>query len=202
MELNPNLVLARIHYAGFLLRQNRFEEALREIEQAREYDPASLRALVQEGEVYLLMRQYDRAIDIYRKALGLNPDLVVAQRYLSVALSQQGRHQEAIAQTSQFQTPVLSAVRAYIYARAGRRGEALKLLRELKTRAARELVPSVSFARVYIGLGNKEQALIWLRKAYVERSDHLVQIGSDLAFDPLRSDPRFDELLRDIGLTR
>ncbi|HEV2668539.1 MAG TPA: protein kinase [Blastocatellia bacterium] len=202
LVLNPNIDLIRVHYSGFLLRQKRFEEALHEIEQVRAYDPASQRAIVQEGEVYLLMRQYDRAIEIFRKALVLNPNLATAQRYLGIALSQQGKHQEAIAQTSQFQTPVLSAVKAYIYARAGRRGDALKLLRELKTRAARELVPSVSFARVYIGLGDKEQALIWLRKAYVERSDHLVQIGSDPAFDPLRSDPRFEELLRDIGLRR
>jgi TolB-like protein/Tfp pilus assembly protein PilF len=202
LELNPNFVHARIYYAQFLLQQKRFEEALRVIEQAKAYDPASLLALSREGDVYALMRRYDRAIEIYRKVLGLNPNLAGVQRNLSVALSQQGRHQEAIAQANQFQTPALSATKAYIYARAGRRGEAMKLLRELKTLAAHEPVSPVSIARIYIGLGDKEQALVWLGKAYEERSDHLLHVGADPAFDPLRSDPRFDELLRGIGLTR
>jgi tetratricopeptide (TPR) repeat protein len=202
LDLNPNIDLTRVHYAGFLSLQKRFEDAIRVIEQARADDPASQRALVQEGEIYLLMRQYDRAIEIFRKALELNNGLARAQRLLSIALSQQGRHQEAIAQTSQFQTPVMISVKAYIYARAGQQGEALKLLRELKTRAAIEIVPSVSFARIYVGLGAREKALVWLRKAYLERSDHLVSVGAYLEFEPLHSDPRFEELLRDIGLRR
>ncbi|HKQ72247.1 MAG TPA: protein kinase [Blastocatellia bacterium] len=200
LELNPNLVPTRIYYAEFLMQQKRFEEALRVIEQAKLYDPASLQAMYREGDVYALMRQYDRAIEIYRKVLGLSPDLARVQRTLSGALSQQGRHQEAIEQIGQLHTPVFSAARAYIYARAGRRGDALKLLQELNASAASESVSPISIASIYVALGDREQAFALLRKAYNERSDHLLHVGASPTFDPLRSDPRFDELMRGMGL--
>jgi len=185
-----------------LLQQKRFEEALQVIRQAKAYDPASLRAMGKEGDVYLFMRQYDLAIEIFHKVLDLGPDFVPNQRSLSLALSLQGRHQEAIELSKRLQTTTDIELKAGLYARAGRRDESLKLLRELKARAAREYVSPVSLARVYIGLGDKEQALVWLRKAYDERSAYLVNIGVHPAYDPLRSDPRFDELLRGVGLTR
>jgi TolB-like protein/Tfp pilus assembly protein PilF len=189
LELNPNFTSARIYYAEFLADQKRFEEALREIKLAEENDPASLQAMGREGDIYLLMRQYDRAIEIYRKALGLDPGLARVQRGLGIALSQQERHQEAIEQLSQLQTTIILTARAYVYARAGQRGEALKLLRELKARPKPERVPPLSIARIYVGLGDKEQALAWLRKGYDEHSDHLLHIGADPMLDPLRSDP-------------
>ncbi|HMB27853.1 MAG TPA: protein kinase [Blastocatellia bacterium] len=202
LQINPNFVDARVNYTTLLLQQKRFEEALQVIRQAKAYDPASLRAMGKEGDVYLFMRQYDRAIEIFHKVLDLSPDFVPNQRSLSLALSLQGRHQEAIEQLKQLQTTTDIELKAGLYARAGRRDESLKLLRELKARAAREYVSPVSLARVYIGLGDKEQALVWLRKAYDERSAYLVNIGVHPAYDPLRSDPRFDELLRGVGLTR
>jgi eukaryotic-like serine/threonine-protein kinase len=202
LEINPNFVHARIYYTNFLLQQKRFEEALQVIRQAREYDPASLRAMSREGDVYLFMRQYDRAIEIFQKVLDLSPDFAPNQRSLSLALSMKGMHQEALEQLRRLQTTTDIELRAGIYARAGRRDEAMKLLRELKARADREYVSSVSLARVYIGLGDKEPALDLLRKAYDERSAYLVNLGVHPAYDPLRSDSRFDNLLRDIGLTR
>jgi TolB-like protein/Tfp pilus assembly protein PilF len=200
LELDPNLIHTRIYFAECLLQQRRFEEALREIRQAKAYDPASLQAMGREADAYFLMRQYDLAIETYRKILELNPNSIGAHRNIGIALSLQGRHQEAIAQVSQSQSPSLSVVKAYILAGAGQRGDALKLLRELKKRDAREPVSPVSFARIYTGLGDGEQAFVWLRKAYDERLDHLLHVGADPIFDPLRSDPRFNELLRDIGL--
>jgi len=148
------------------------------------------------------MRQYDRAIEIFHKVLDLSPDFAPNQRSLSLALSMKGMHQEALEQLKRLQTTTDIELKAGIYARAGRRDEAMKLLRELKARAAREYVSSVSLARVCIGLGDNEQALDLLRKAYDERSAYLVNLGVHPAYDPLRSDPRFDNLLRDIGLTR
>ena len=202
LQINPNFVHAQVNYTNLLLQQKRFDEALQVIRQAKAYDPASLRAMGKEGDVYLFMRQYDRAIEIFQKVFDLSPDFVPNQRSLSLALSMQGRHQEAIEQLKRLQTTTDIELKAGLYARAGRRDESLKLLRELKARATREYVSPVSLARVYIGLGDKEQALVWLRKAYDERSAYLVNIGVHPAYDPLRSDPRFDELLRGIGLAR
>ncbi|MGH9751288.1 MAG: four helix bundle protein [Blastocatellia bacterium] len=80
------------------------------------------------------------------------------------------------------------------------RNEALKLLRELEALSKRERVSPVYIARIYSGLGDRDRALAWLQKSYDEHSDHVLAIGMDPAYDPLRSDPRFIEMLRGIGL--
>jgi hypothetical protein len=102
----------------------------------------------------------------------------------------------------QFQTTDDITLKVILYWNAGRRSEALKLFREVKVIAAREHISPVYIASIYVCLGDKEQAFAWLRKAYDQRSDHLLHIGISPDFDPLRSDPRFDKLLRDIGLAR
>ena len=149
------------------------------------------------------MRQYEQAVKVFRKILELNPNNRGIQRQLALALSTQERRQEAIALITQL-APDSSIAQlqwlAYIYAHAGQRGEALKLLAALKVRAAQEPVSPTAFAAIYVGLGDKEQALAWLHKAYAEQSDHLKSIGIDPMFDPLRNDPQFIEILRGIGL--
>jgi serine/threonine protein kinase/TolB-like protein/Tfp pilus assembly protein PilF len=200
LALNPNFAAARIYYAEFLADQQRFEEALREIKRAEENDPASLQAMGREGYIHYQMRKYDRAIEVYRKILGLSPNHTGFQRDMALVLSQQGKHQEAISLVSQFQTPASSVAMVCIYARAGRRGEALKLLREFKARTAHERVSPLSFARMYSALGDKKQALASLQEGYDEQSDHLLHIGADPMLDPLRSEPGFIKMLRGIGL--
>jgi serine/threonine-protein kinase len=202
LDLYPNLLHIRLNYADFLNRQKRFEEALHVIRQAREYDPASLRVMRQEGSIYSGMRQYDRAAEIFRKILEINPDYAPARRRLSIVLSRQGRHQDAISEIAQFQTTDDITLRVILYWNAGRRSEALKLFREVKAIAAREHISPVYIASIYVCLGDKELAFDWLHKAYDQRSDHLLHLGISPDFDPLRSDPRFDELLRGIGLAR
>jgi serine/threonine protein kinase/TolB-like protein/Tfp pilus assembly protein PilF len=202
LDLNPNLIHIRLNYADFLTRQKRFEEALHVIRQAREYDPASLRVMRQEGSIYNGMRQYDHATEIFRKILGINPDYTPARRRLSIVLARQGRYEEAISELGQFQTTDDITLKVILYWNAGQRSEALKLFREVKVIAAREHISPVYIASIYVCLGDKEQAFAWLRKAYDQRSDHLLHIGISPDFDPLRSDPRFDKLLRDIGLSR
>jgi serine/threonine protein kinase len=87
------------------------------------------------------------------------------------------------------------------YALAGRRDDAIKILNELKARSKREFVAADCFALIYAALGDKEQAFAWLEKAYQERSDIIVGMRTARAFDPLRSDPRFNDLLRRVGLS-
>src|SRR5262245_2882566 len=204
IELNPNFVNGRLAYANFLVQRGRFEEAEREIRLAKQLDPLSVRLSTAEGRVLYNARRYDQAIAHHRKALELYPNDFGLHRSLGLNFSQQGRHHDAINEMRQ--TLALSpdytnrAWAAYVYARAGQRVEALKILRELEDLARRERVSPAYIARIHIGLGEKDRAFEWLRKAYEERSDHLLSIGVDPVYEPLRSDPRYMELLRGIGL--
>lgn len=205
LELNPNFVLSRIYYVELLTQQKRFEEALREIRRVEEYDPLLTQAQIAEGGVFFCMREYDRAMAIFRKVLERNPRDSGMQRNLAIMLSLKGQHQEALAQLSEIRADPPSVERSWllasIYARAGQRDYALKMLRELESLAAKERVPPLAFVRVYVGLGDKEKAFAWLGKAYAEQSDHVLHLGADPFYDPLRSDPRFAELLGRVGLT-
>lgn len=204
LELNPNMVAAHAFYASVLSQQGRFAEALRAAQRTEELDPLSATPNLEVASVLYRTRQYDRALAQYRKILELHPNHTMARRYLGIIFSWQGRYQEAISELRQVlaldQHHTNWAWLAYVYARAGERGEALKILRDLEARATREVVSPVYLTRIYIGLGDKDQAFVLLRQAYAARSDHLLSIGAEPVFDPLRADPRFTELLRDIGL--
>lgn len=93
------------------------------------------------------------------------------------------------------------ATLSYVYARAGRKAEAQRLLNELQEMSGRRRIPPYDFARIYSALGDKEQAFAWLNKALAERSDGLVYMENERAFEPLRSDPRFADLVRRAGLS-
>jgi tetratricopeptide (TPR) repeat protein len=146
----------------------------------------------------------DEALIHLRKMLEIDSNNGAAHFFLGRVFSQQGKHQEAISELRRaFGLNRSHSGRAWLahgYARAGRRNEALKLLRELEALSTRERVSPAYIARIYSGLGAREPALTWLRKAYDEHSDHVTNIGVDPAYDPLRSDPRFIEMLRGIGL--
>jgi serine/threonine protein kinase/Flp pilus assembly protein TadD len=203
-ELNPSFVLGRADYAHFLTLQGRFGEALREAQHARELDPLSPQASRALGSICYAARRYDEALAHFRKMLELNPANAVGHLYTGLVFSQQGRHQEALDELRQAfalnSQHTFRAWLAYGYARAGQRDQALKLLRELETLARHERVSPVYLARIYIGLGDRNRAFAWLNQAYAERSDHLLGLGYDPAYDPLRADPRFSELLHGIGL--
>jgi tetratricopeptide (TPR) repeat protein len=134
----------------------------------------------------------------------MDPNDSGAGLFLGRVLSQQGKHQEAINELRRVfelnRSHTYRSWLAHAYARAGRRNEALTLLRELEALSRRERVSQVYFARIYVGLGDRERALSWLQNAYDEHSDHVLAIGVDPAYDPLRSDPRFVKMLRGIGL--
>ncbi|MGE0128010.1 MAG: protein kinase [Blastocatellales bacterium] len=204
IELNPNFILAITHYCGLLLSQGRFEEALAEARRSQELDPLSFQAHYSLARVYFFARRYEQALSYSRKMVELSPNIATAHAILGLVLSQQGKHEEAISELRRgFDLNRQHSHRAWLaygYARAGRRDEALKLLRKLESLATRERVSPIYIARIYCGLGDRENALAWLRKAYDERSDHMLIIGVDPAYDPLRSDPRFIEMLRGIGL--
>src|SRR5262249_22467633 len=143
------------------------------------------------------------------KTLELQPGglgAAFAHNTLGRVFIQKNQYQEALAEFRQsvtiYREDSYLSFLAYGEAMLGRKSEARKILRELIEKAQRQHVSPVSIARIYLGLGENEQALEWLRKGYEERTDHILRIGVDPIYDPLRNDPRFTQLMRDIGLPR
>ncbi len=205
LELNPNYADGHWQYAIFLRTANRYQDAIAEAKRAKELDPVSSVQRTGLGSAYLIARQYDLAIQELRRVVALYPEHAVAYHLLGVAYEQKRLPREAISafeecvKISKGDSTYL-AMLAHAYALFGRRPDAEKILAQLQERAKREYVSPYTIAVVGIGLGNKQQALAWLEKAYVDRSFQLVTINSWPWFDPLRSDPRFQSLVRRIGL--
>lgn len=204
LALNPNAAATYAFYADFLLRLKRFDEALSQARQGYELDPLSPHGSEMVSKSLFYLRRYDESVAQSRKTLELNPNYIWVGLHISNSRAQQGRHEEAIAEVRRNlelnQHDAILSHLGYLYAFAGRRDEARKVLTELEERARQRRVSPVYRARVYANLGDKERALELLRQAYEERSDHLLAIGIDPIFDGLRADPRFAELLRGIGL--
>jgi Tfp pilus assembly protein PilF len=151
------------------------------------------------------MGRNDLAIDQLRKTLEMDPNFAHAHWFLGGAYVRKGSFAEAIAEfqraiaLSPKITPYKAAL-GHAYARAGKSAEARKLLSELKEHSKRSYVAWCDFATIYAGLGEKDQAFASLEKAYEQRDASLVKAKVGPSFDPLRSDPRFTDLLRRIGL--
>jgi serine/threonine protein kinase/TolB-like protein/Flp pilus assembly protein TadD len=204
-EIEPNYWHHHELYAYLLTVLARPDEAIKEAQRAQEIDPLSLIANASAGEVLYRARQYDRSIEQARKALELDPGFAVGHMELARCFVEQGKYEESIAAYKQAvslmgRTSQLVGELGYTYAVSGKRADALKMLDELKEMSARQYVSPLYFAFVHIGLGDKEQAFVHLEQAYQERSTWLMWIKVDPRFDPLRSEPRFAELLRRMNL--
>jgi tetratricopeptide (TPR) repeat protein len=158
-----------------------------------------------QAKVFYNSRKYDRALEGYRQILELDPDSARGRRDIGRVLLQQRQYAEAIAALVQVvarkSEPDSISDLARAYAVAGRRDEARRTLAQLLQIAKRRYVPPVYIARVYAGLGENAKALALLNQAFQVRSDQLTELRVEPAFDPLRSDPRFVDLLRRVGLT-
>ena len=207
LKLNPNFTDAMARYVSLLNRQQRFAEALLLAQRLAALDPLSPQATQVKGAVFLYSRQYDRALAEYRKMLELNPSGTwVNSTHINLGrvLIAQQRYQEGLSELQQAtalnRTNANLAWLAYGLGVAGQKREARALLRELQTAAKQSWVSPIYFVRTYLGLGEYDQALVWLKKGYDEHSDHLVHIGIEPLYDPVRNDPRFIEILRGVGL--
>ena len=158
------------------------------------------------GWHYLVAGQNDQAIEQLKKTLELDKSFVVARHYLGQAYERKGMHQEAIAELKKVrdlygQSQSVSGLLGHAYAVAGQRGEAQKIMEELKEQSKRDYVWPYNLAVIHVGLGEKDQAFERLEKACEDRSDDLIYLKVDSTFDPLRSDQRFTDLLRRLGLS-
>ncbi len=206
LELNPAYATAHQWYSHYLLPMGRMPESLAESKRALELDPLSLIINAHLGWHYLYTREYDKAVDQLGKTIELDPNFPLAHFFLGQAYEEKAMYQEAVAE---FQkaislsggSPVNVAGLGHAYAVSGAKGQAQKALDQLKEQARRRFVASYEFAVLYAGLGEKQQALNWLEKAYQERdSSWLVDVKIDPRFDGLHREPRFQELVQKIGL--
>jgi TolB-like protein/DNA-binding winged helix-turn-helix (wHTH) protein/Flp pilus assembly protein TadD len=203
LELNSNDAGAHVGYAMWLLCQGRMDEALAWAQRARDLDPLGaaddlLRAPgIAKGFILFHARRYDEAITEFRSD---DPD----NRFLGMALIANGQPDEAITVLEKAlgpdRNPGVMGVLVRAYAHAGRREEGLRLLDELKRRQRTTHVPTNAFVNAYLGLGDNEQALAWLERAYQEQANIMQLIKVHPYFDPLRGDPRFVDLVHRVGL--
>jgi len=207
IELNPSYATAHHWYAeDFLIRMGRQAEALAEIEQARQLDPLSLQINAVQGRILSLSNQNDKAIEQGRRALDLDPGWSAGHWWLGLAYEQRRRYPEAIAEfqkaisLSAGNSTFLTAL-GHAYAVSGQKTDAAKILQQLqKLPPSRSLVSAFDIALLHVGLGHNDQAFRWLGKACDERDYWIGTLAVEPRLEPLRSDHRFGELLRRLGL--
>ncbi|HEY0322219.1 MAG TPA: protein kinase [Pyrinomonadaceae bacterium] len=205
IELNPNYATAHQWYASYLVMMGRFDDSIREIKRAQELDPLSRIINANLGLHYYYARKFDESIQQLKKTISLDESFFVAHQYLGRTYIQKGMHKEAIAELERARelsgnAPEVVASLGHAYAVAGRTGDAQKVLADLDELARERYVLPYFRAAVYTGLGDKDQAFAWLERAYEERHPGLVLVNIDPRFDTLRSDPRFTDLIRRLGV--
>jgi TolB-like protein/Tfp pilus assembly protein PilF len=203
IELNPGYARAHALYGYLLYRLGRFEEGIAEGKRGVELDPLSLLDNRILGQAFYNARQYDQSIEQLRKTLDLDPNFPGLHRYLGEAYLQKSMYKEGIAEIekelmiSPRSTGALSYL-AYGYALEGRKVEAQKVLVQLEELSKQKYVSAAFRAVIYVGLGEKDKAFEWLERAYEERAMPTIKVNP--IYDPLRSDPRFQDLLRRMNL--
>jgi TolB-like protein/Flp pilus assembly protein TadD len=204
IELNPNYATGHHWYAEHLAWRGRFDEAFRESERARQLDPLSLIIASDYAAILFYSRQYDRAIAEFSAVREMDPRFARAALIYQVYM-QKGMFAEAEA-VIQGQRPSDErwhlANMAYIYGRTGRHAEAEQNVRKLLDQNQRKPMDPIVIVTAYIGTGNNDQALAWLEHAYAEHSNGLTALKVDPVYDPLRGNPRFQNLLQRVGLAQ
>ena len=201
LRLNPNSALAHSYHAHFLRQEGHVEDAIRESRRAVDLDPVSAQDSFILSQSLYEARRYDEAISQLHKALDLEPRFWPAHLYLGKTLAAQGHFQEAIDELKKAGdfTAEPHATIGYVYGRMGRAEDAHKVLADLQKQSMTGYVAPSNFAKIYIGLGDKDQAFAWLEKGYQQRDFWLTFLHGEPTYDPLRDDPRFQALVRRIG---
>jgi TolB-like protein/Flp pilus assembly protein TadD len=205
LELKPNYAVAHQWYGEYLAALGKHEEAIAAIRKAIELDPLSLiihGTLGRHG--YYFARRYDEAIAQLRKTLDMDENFWVARLWLGWTYANVGRLPEALAelQAARRLDDNLEIVAAlgYTYGRAGRRPEAQQVLDDFQELSRTRYVSPMLGALVTTGMGENDRALDWLEQSYADRAQMMSELKAEPAFDPLRADPRFADLLRRVGL--
>lgn len=206
IELNPNYATAHHWYAEHLTWLGRFDEALREYERARQLDPLSLIIAADNGATLYYSRQYDRAIAQFRTVREMDPNFSRTGLIRS-AYEQKGLFTNALEEIEKWRhaygdQPWTWSELAYVYGRSGQQAQAEYALQKLLQLDQRQPVDPATIVWAYVGIGDKDQAFAYLEKAYLRHSSTLTSLKVEPGFDPLRGDPRYQDLLRRVGLAQ
>ena len=205
LAVNPSYVRTHAFYPLYLATLGRFEEAVATAKHNLDLDPASPAGSHVLAVQLYLSRQFDLAIQQCHITLEMDPHYAVAYEVLGQAYASQGYNREAVPdlhkclEVSRGGAPAL-ALLGYVHARLGERDQALRMLDQLEALSKRSFVTGFFRALVYAGLEDKDQAFLWLEKACEERFNRLAYLKVEALWDPLRSDPRFAELLRRVRI--
>jgi TolB-like protein/DNA-binding winged helix-turn-helix (wHTH) protein/Tfp pilus assembly protein PilF len=205
IELNPGFPLAHLYYSNMLRHLGRREESIAEAKRALELDPLSPLTNEELADAQLSARQYDAAIEQYRKTLELYPNQAAPRDSLGWAYVYKRMYDQGIEEIRKSialygEDQSLSPEIAFIYGMTGRKGEAQEILDRLLTTSKTVPIAAHHFALIYIGMGKKEEAFAWLEKAYQQHSPMMAWLEVDQRFDTLRGEPRFQDLMRRVGL--
>ena len=204
--LNPNYATAHHWYSVYLTAMGRPDEAMAEIQKAQNLDPLSPAIQTDVGFQLYYTWRYDKAIRHLTSTLEMSPNLPLAHLWLGRSYQEKGMYAEALAEFAQAEKvmhnwPVTIAARGMVLGLAGKRQEARRVLTELRELAKKRYVTAYGVALVHAGLGDKDQAFLWLQRGVEERTHWLVWTKLDARWKGLRDDPRFEEVLRRVGLT-
>ena len=205
LALNPAYAGAHTFYAFYLSSLGQSEEALAVAKRALDRDPASPAVSHSLAVQLYLARQFDLAIEQAHNTLEMDAHFAISYQVLGEAYLSKGMYREGLLALEQFSALSRSsatsrALLGYSHARLGEHSAALRLIEELDAASQHGFVPALLFALVYAGLDDQDQAFSWLEKAYEERFYRLAYLKVEALWDPLRSDPRFADLLRRVGI--
>lgn len=205
IELNPNYSVAHHWYGdGYLAAVGEVDESVAELRRAQELDPVSLVIATDLAKRTCYAHKYEEGVERFHKVLEIDPGFAVAHYFLAQAYEQHGLYPEAINELEKVRTPdpshSVASELGHVYALQGRRREALQIVDALQRTAKQTYIDPWYIANVYVALGDKEAALTWLEKAYEQHSPAMDGLKVDPYYDPMRSDPRFMDLVRRVGL--
>jgi len=202
--VNSNDATAHHWYAEHLMNVGQADRAIAELERARELDPLSLPINATLGRAYRDARRYEESINQCRKTLDIDPDFALAHWCLGVSYVAEKQYAEAITEMRRAnivgESPLYKYGLGYAHAAAGNKTRARAIIEELKQESHTTYMPAYFIAAIYGELAEKDRAFVWLQRAYDERDPQITYLLLDPFMDPLRSDPRFNDLVRKVGL--
>jgi tetratricopeptide (TPR) repeat protein len=204
LDIRPSYAEAHDYYAMFLVANRRFPAAVEEILRARQLDPVSGLIAADAAWVFYLKRDYDQFMEQAKAAVELAPNYWLGHLQLGLAYEKKGNFAQALQELEEARrmddNSAILEMLAGTYAAAGRPDEARRITEEMVKRSKTRYVCAYEVATTYAGLEDRESAFLWLRKSLDQRADCSPWIAADPKLDPLRADPRFQDLLHRLGL--